>query len=343
MRRFLLPVLLILSICAQTLPAASRELVVIAASNAGRTLTPGTTLKSGQKVVLPAGSRLTILEKSGKVIRLKGPYSGSVGASGKTTKARSLAAVGRLFGNTSSHSKRLGATRGALPRGRHHRRPRWRRRRLTPRVIAPRSPLQLWLRVPQSAPGTQRGRLRSHPAGGLPRLPEASNRKPQERWPSRRDQRGARGRRWQRQASGVLPGPQRGAPEGGRAPPRTRALASRRRARPRPCREIAARRRSPSLRTRHRRERRTALLPPVRTGRPSTRVRGAPHCSRRGPATTKESPVPSWQDNREPSTPRSERQRRGLYADALRCVRANVSGAIDKLPREGPDNQGKLS
>lgn len=92
--------------------AAASDLVVIAADNGGKALSPGAVVKAGSKVSLPAGARVTLLAQSGEVISLKGPFSGPVKAGAAGGSKGTLATVSRLISKPDA-SKTVGATRMA--------------------------------------------------------------------------------------------------------------------------------------------------------------------------------------------------------------------------------------
>lgn len=99
--------------------AVAKEFVIIASDNVNAELSPGTPLRAGQKLSLPKGAVLTILAESGKVIRLRGPYSGQLTEKSANGSGRSLQAVGKIVKRRTSQSPTIGATRST----RRHKKP----------------------------------------------------------------------------------------------------------------------------------------------------------------------------------------------------------------------------
>ncbi len=62
--------------------ATAAELVVV--ESRGVTLKPGQTLDDTQKITLQKGDELTLVDESGAVIKLRGPYDGAPGAGGSS-------------------------------------------------------------------------------------------------------------------------------------------------------------------------------------------------------------------------------------------------------------------
>ena len=74
--------------------ASATELVVVEAR--GLTLKPGQTVDDGQKLTLQRGDELTLVDESGSVIKLRGPYDGTPSAGGGAGMdiSNALAALG---------------------------------------------------------------------------------------------------------------------------------------------------------------------------------------------------------------------------------------------------------
>jgi hypothetical protein len=109
MRRFGPALFCILALGAAT--AHAGDFVVVAATNTDPSLKAGATVTSGQSLTLSSDARATLLSRSGKVIRLKGPYNGPIESTAGS--GGSLSAVTALLVNDQAPSRRIGATRGA--------------------------------------------------------------------------------------------------------------------------------------------------------------------------------------------------------------------------------------
>lgn len=106
---------LFLALLMFTAPAeAAAEYVIIAADGTGAAYAPGSQLSAGQTIKLPDGARVTLLSKAGTVVKLKGPYSGSLPAnSAGGVGSDTLSDIASLVTRTVNRSRTLGATRSA--------------------------------------------------------------------------------------------------------------------------------------------------------------------------------------------------------------------------------------
>ncbi len=99
--------------------SAAGEFVVIASSTEDKSYQPGAVLNSGQIIKLSEGSKLTVLSESGKVLTLKGPYSGKL-ASKKTEGDKpvtqewssTVSMITKLVTKDTEKSNVVGASRG---------------------------------------------------------------------------------------------------------------------------------------------------------------------------------------------------------------------------------------
>ena len=67
--------------------AALADYVVIAASGASGSYTAGTVIADDQQIDLPEGTKLTLIERSGRMVTLEGLFSGTVPAPGETDQS----------------------------------------------------------------------------------------------------------------------------------------------------------------------------------------------------------------------------------------------------------------
>ncbi|WP_249690828.1 hypothetical protein [Stappia sp. WLB 29] len=95
--------------------AALADYVVIAASGASGGYSAGTEIADDQQIDLPQGARLTLIERSGRMVTLEGLFSGTVPAPGETgeseTPSTGWDALKRLVGSAEASSTVLGAAR----------------------------------------------------------------------------------------------------------------------------------------------------------------------------------------------------------------------------------------
>ena len=96
----------------------ANEYVIVAADGAAATYSPGATLSAGSTIKLQDGAKLTLLSKSGNVIKLNGPYSGALpGKSGGDGGTTAISKIAKLVAGNAKRSRTLGATRaGSAPR-----------------------------------------------------------------------------------------------------------------------------------------------------------------------------------------------------------------------------------
>ena len=95
-----------------TTAQGANEYVVIASDRAGASYTPGAQLSAGQSIKLEGGARVTLLSKSGGVVKLKGPYSGVLpSASSSDGDGGTIDKIAKLVARNAKRSRTLGATR----------------------------------------------------------------------------------------------------------------------------------------------------------------------------------------------------------------------------------------
>ncbi|WP_349358131.1 hypothetical protein [Stappia sp.] len=113
-----------LAICALTpSPARAADFVVAAASAVPETYAPGTELTADATLDLPAGARLTLIARDGRMITLTGPHQGPAatpgdGAAPGTPRGGLLSGLKGLLAGETARSSVLGAARadaGDLP------------------------------------------------------------------------------------------------------------------------------------------------------------------------------------------------------------------------------------
>ena len=87
------------------------DFVVLAVTGTKLPYEPGNVLASGGRITLPAGARMTLMIKNGRLLKLKGPYNSTLTAvAGQSDKGR-LIAVAKVFAGRRG-STTVGATRG---------------------------------------------------------------------------------------------------------------------------------------------------------------------------------------------------------------------------------------
>ncbi|MCC2112439.1 MAG: hypothetical protein KDJ16_10425 [Hyphomicrobiales bacterium] len=94
---------------------AEGRFAVIAATEAGDALAPGTELSASDSIKLPEGAVVTLIAEDGQIIRLEGPYEGTIDASAKTMttgKADDWSPIMALVAEGNDESSVLGAARG---------------------------------------------------------------------------------------------------------------------------------------------------------------------------------------------------------------------------------------
>lgn len=95
--------------------AALADYVVIAASGASGSYAAGTVIADDQQIDLPEGTKLTLIERSGRMVTLEGLFSGTVPAPGETDQSDTPSigwdALKRLVGSAEASSTVLGAAR----------------------------------------------------------------------------------------------------------------------------------------------------------------------------------------------------------------------------------------
>lgn len=97
--------------------AALADYVVIAASGAPGSYAAGTEIADDQQIDLPEGARLTLIERSGRMVTLEGLYSGTVPlpdeAGDSDAPSGGWNALKRLVGSAEASSTVLGAARAS--------------------------------------------------------------------------------------------------------------------------------------------------------------------------------------------------------------------------------------
>ncbi len=98
-------------------PAAAAEarFAVIAATDAGDALAPGTELTASDTISVPQGAVVTLIAEDGQIIRLEGPYEGTIDRSAKpatTGGAKDWSPIMALIAEGNDETSVLGAARG---------------------------------------------------------------------------------------------------------------------------------------------------------------------------------------------------------------------------------------
>lgn len=97
--------------------AALADYVVIAASGVSGSYSAGTEIADDRQIDLPQGARLTLIERSGRMVTLEGLFSGTVPAPGESGESEAPStgwdALKRLVGSAEASSTVLGAARAS--------------------------------------------------------------------------------------------------------------------------------------------------------------------------------------------------------------------------------------
>jgi len=101
-----------LVLSAAALPAAARDLVVIASNEPA--LQPGEIVDSNAEIVLPAAGRVTLIGPDGRNLIVQGPYAGrpKLGAASSADDPTLVSRISRLFDASATNSEMPGGVRG---------------------------------------------------------------------------------------------------------------------------------------------------------------------------------------------------------------------------------------